>query len=368
MNALASVGPVSRVRSPLRRTSLALARGRMTVGFLGGSITEAKTGTRWPEPLLAWLAATRPNVALTVENAAIGATGSDLAVFRVQRDILTRGCDLVFVEYAVNDDDQPTARRMRTREGMLRQLLAAGCDVVLVHTFRAEMLAAFAAVGLPESIAEFEALAGHYGIGSVNAALHSLREVDAGRLTFAEWLPDGLHPEHRGSLSYAEAVRAFLEAALLAANSAEPLGLLGLPPLLTPGAWEHVGFVPLSDMVRSGPWTLRRWSAHAWIDQVLHCTAPGATLHCEFVGRGLVVAFDFGHDSGEIRYRVDGCDWNTTARERPAWLGDTGWFRPTVIAEDLADGPHTFELETIAALHAGRVATITTLAFFGVLL
>ena len=107
MKTLATVGPVSRVRAPLRRTSLALARGRLTVGFLGGSITDAKTGTRWPEPLLAWLAATRPDVALTVENAAIGATGSDLAVFRVQRDILARGCDLVFVDYAVNDDDQP---------------------------------------------------------------------------------------------------------------------------------------------------------------------------------------------------------------------------------------------------------------------
>ncbi len=365
MNAPAFVGPVSRLRSPLRRTSLALARGRLTVGFLGGSITDAKTGTRWPEPLIAWLAATQPHVALTIENAAIGATGSDLAVFRARRDILVRGCDLVFVEYAVNDHDQPTSRRMRTREGLLRQLLAAGCDVVLVHTFRAEMWAAFAAGGLPQSIAEFEALADHYGIGSVNAALHSLREVHAGQLTLTEWLPDGLHPEQRGSLSYAEAVMAFLATALPAADSAE---LSGLPPPLTPGAWEHVGFVPLTDLVRTGPWTLRRWSAHAWIDQVLHCTASAATLRCAFVGRGLVVAFDFGHSSGEIRYRVDGGDWNATARERPAWVGDTGWFRPTVVAEDLAPGAHTFELETIPAIHAGRVATTTTLAFFGVLL
>ena len=33
---------------------------------------------------------------------------------------------------------------------------------------------------------------------------------------------------------------------------------------------------------------------------------------------------------------MDGGDWNATARERPAWVGDTGWFRPTVVAEDLA--------------------------------
>ena len=45
--------PVIRVRRPLARTAAALARGHLTLGFLGGSITDAKTGTRWPEPFVA---------------------------------------------------------------------------------------------------------------------------------------------------------------------------------------------------------------------------------------------------------------------------------------------------------------------------
>ena len=366
MNSPVASGQSGCHRSPLARTSRALARGRLTVGFLGGSITDAKTGTRWPEPLIAWLAAAHPRVGLVVENAAIGATGSDLAVFRAQGDIVARGCDLVFVEYAVNDHDQPTARRMRTREGLLRQLVSAGCDVVLVHTFRAEMLAAFDADRLPASIAEFETLADHYGIGSVNAALHSLGEVRSGCLTWAEWLPDGLHTEQRGSLSYAGAVIAFLKTAL--STAVEPAALFALPSPLTPGAWEHVSFIPLASVVTRGPWTLRRWGAHAWIDQVLHCNAPGAVLRAEFTGRGLVVGFDFGHASGEVRYRLDGGPWLATARERPVWLGDSGWFRPSVIGDDLPPGPHVFELETLIACHSGRIAGTTTIAFFGVLL
>ena len=354
--------PVIRVRRPLARTAAALARGHITLGFLGGSITDAKTGTRWPEPFVAWLTATYRAVRFTIENAALGATGSDLAVFRCQRDILTHGCDLVFVEYAVNDFDQPTARRNRTREGLLRQLLAADCDVVLVHAFRPEMLDAFVAGQLPASIAEFERLAEHYGVGSVNAGLHSLRQVQSGWLTWSEWLPDGLHPEQRGSLSYAESVITFFNAASPAPSPAL------LPPALTPGVWERIAFIPLATVTRHGPWTLRRWTAHAWIDHVLHCTAPDATLHVPFTGRGLVLAFDFGHASGEIRYRIDGGAWIVTARERPAWLGATGWFRPTVIADDLVSGPHLCELVTTPAIHAGRIATTTTLAFFGVLL
>jgi hypothetical protein len=367
MSALPDIAdPVIRVRRPLARTAAALARGHFTLGFLGGSITDAKTGTRWPEPFAAWLTATYPAVRFTIENAALGATGSDLAVFRCQRDILNHGCDLVFVEYAVNDFDQPTPRRNRTREGLLRQLLAADCDVVLVHAFRPEMLDAFVAGQLPASIAEFERLAEHYGVGSVNAGLHSLRQVQSGRLTWSEWLPDGLHPEQRGSLSYAESVITFFNAALAATSPAPSPALL--PPALTPGVWERVAFVPLATITRHGPWTLRRWPAHASIEQVLHCTAPDATLHVPFTGRGLVIAFDFGHASGEIRYRIDGGAWIVTARERPAWLGATGWFRPTVIADDLVSGPHTCELATTPAIHAGRIATTTTLAFFGVLL
>ena len=51
-------------------------------------------------------------------------------------------------------------------------------------------------------------------IGSVWMGLHALREVRRGLLTWEEWLPDGLHPENRGSLVYAHSVTAFLAEAL----------------------------------------------------------------------------------------------------------------------------------------------------------
>lgn len=363
---LVSLGPVARVRGSFSHVRAALARGRITVGFLGGSITAARTGTRWPEPFLAGLLATYPGLRVVVENAAIGATGSDLAVFRAQRDIIARGCDLVFVEYSVNDFDQPTGQRRRTREGLVRQLLAAPCDVVIVHAFRQEMLPDLLAGRLAASVAEFEELAAHYDMSSVDMGLHALREVRGGLLKWEEWLPDGLHPEQRGSLSYAQSVNAFFADALARpAGSAEGRERLSVP--LSAGAWERVSFVPFSEVELDGPWTVRRWVSDAWIDQVLHCTAQDATLRFKFTGRGLVLGFDFGHASGEIRYRIDGGAWEQTHRERFAWHGDSGWFRPTLIADDLTTGNHTFELKAIPALHAGRVAAGTTVAFFGVM-
>ncbi|WP_069961591.1 SGNH/GDSL hydrolase family protein [Lacunisphaera limnophila] len=349
----------------MARAHAALAAGTLRVGFLGGSITAPKTGTRWPEAWLAWLGQWAPSVRAIVENAALGATGSDLAVFRAAPDILAHGCDLVFVEYAVNDVGQPPARRGRTREGLLRQLLAAGCDVVLVHTFCPEMQADMEAGRVPASIAEFEALAEHYGVGSVWAGLHGWEEVTQGLMTWAEWLPDGLHPESRGSLSYAQSVIAFCEKEWICTPETGPRS--ALLPALHPGCWDTVSQLPLEKPACSGPWTLRRWSTCLGMNRALHSTVPGAGLKFTFTGRGLVLGFDFGRLSGEVRYRVDGGAWQTTQRDRPAWAGDSGWFRPTMISDELVPGEHLCELESVSAPFAGGCGTVTTIGLIGVI-
>ncbi len=114
---------VIRHRKPLSIFKEKLQSGNVTLGFLGGSITDAAPGHNWPEAVVAWLVDAYADVRVKVENAGIGATGSDLAVFRAKRDILDRGCDLVFVEYAVNDYFEPNSKRARSREGLIRRRL-----------------------------------------------------------------------------------------------------------------------------------------------------------------------------------------------------------------------------------------------------
>jgi hypothetical protein len=87
----------------------------------------------------------------------------------------------------------------------------------------------------------------------------------------------------------------------------------------------------------------------------------------EFAGRGLLLAFDFGRTSGEIRYRLDGGEWKATQRDCPAWAGEAGWLRTLLIDEALPPGPHLFELETLPGLATAGRGTRTVIGLIGVM-
>lgn len=353
----------------LERTFAAIQGGQLTIGFTGGSITDPRPGCNWPEAVVAWFTDTFPGTRIVVENAAIGATGSELAVFRAKRDLVDRGCDLVFVEYAVNDGGEPPEKRMRTREGLLRKLLAGeGRDLVLVYTYGQDMYADMMAGRVPPSIADFEQLGRHYGIGSIWMGLYALQQVMKGKMRWEEWLPDGLHPQARGSLAYAESVVSFLEEELFSVTSRGrlPSGA-GRPEPLNPLNWEHAYLLPFNVVKTKGPWTLQRASKCVWMDQLLCTAAPGAQLSFAFAGRGLTLGFDFGRSSAEFRCRVDGGEWQPSNRDRPTWCGEDGWFRTWHLADDLPPAMHTFDLEVVHGNAANCTGTNFRLATIGVI-
>lgn len=357
---------VFRHRRPLTQTAGRIADGHLTLGFLGGSITE-DGDSNWPGPVARWFAQTFPHTCIIVENAGMGATGSDSACLRAPREIIERGCDLTFVEYAVNDLRVASARRACTREGLIRQLLAAGQEVVLVHVHNPLMYDEMIAGKVPATIAEFEVLAEHYDLGSVWAGLHAFNELRAGALKLGEWLPDTVHPTHRGSWSYANAVIEFLRDELHNPSIPHGAALRVLPPPLSPHHWQGAALLPLTAVNTTGPWVLRRVHNHLHTGQVLESHTPGARACFDFTGRGLVLVFEYGKRSAELIYRIDGGGWVPVARERHDWGGDCGMVQPLLISDEMTPGAHTFEMEIIHGNRPDCTGTECRLALIGVL-
>ncbi|MDR6550399.1 hypothetical protein [Paenibacillus qinlingensis] len=339
------------VRNHLSHVSKKLQTGQLTLGFIGGSITEDGSALlNWPEPVARWFVESFPHARITVENSAIGATGSDLAVFRAERDLINRQCDLIFIEFAVNDYLTPSEQRMRAREGLIRKLLADGrSELVIIYTYSQKMYEEMSQGKVPDSIAEFEELAVHYGISSVWVGQHALQEVKKGLMTWEEWLPDGLHPRHRGSLSYGQCVISFLEKELITDSDLDSVVTSrSLATPLNAHHWGNVSTLSFEEVQLEGPWMIRRAAAHMpRVDQILTTAAIGAKLSFSFTGTGVALAFDFGKRSAEFTYQLDGGPAITTCRDRPSWCNDGGWFRIYWLADDLEEGLHHVELEVV---------------------
>lgn len=353
-------------RSGLLRTLHALKRGSLRLGFIGGSIT-APYYTNWPEGVISWFTEHFPNVRLHVDNAAIGATGSHLGVFRTQRDLIDPDCDLVFVEYAVNDYSADRELRRWTQEGLVRKLLAGdGRDVLFTYTYCPEMYEDMAASRVPQPILDLDEIAAHYEIGAIWMGLHAFRENQAGRLRWEEWLPDGLHPKERGSWSYAESVHAYLKKELIDAPNLRPIPCgAERPDPLDPLHWENTALLPFDQVRLHGPWTIRR-SQRWWAKYMIETAAVGARLEFDFEGRALSLAFDFGKASCEFRYRLDAGDWLTSNRDRPFWCLEADWFRIYSIAKSLTPGKHHLEIEVIHGNLPECTGTNFRLALIGV--
>ncbi|MFA6293503.1 MAG: SGNH/GDSL hydrolase family protein, partial [Victivallales bacterium] len=86
----------------------AKAGENLSVVFFGGSLT---WGANASDPLKTsfrglmgkYLTEKYPKAHFSFHDAAIGGTGSDLGLFRLERDVLSKKPDLVFLDFTVND-------------------------------------------------------------------------------------------------------------------------------------------------------------------------------------------------------------------------------------------------------------------------
>ena len=327
-------GNLNNFRNGIRKKSL-------KIGFAGGSITTASNPENWPAHLRGRLLGEFPEVKFRFNNAAIGATGSLCGLALAQKEFIDPEYDIVFVEYAVNDNALDSEDRMRTREGLIRKLLSAGIDVVLVYTYFSAMYDHEHPNRLPQSIAELEQLAEHYQLSSVYMAQTAYHMVEQGQIPWNMWLPDGTHPQAFGSYLYASSVIQLLKDELLCEDS--PIKKT-LPSPLNPNNWQNAAEIPLDEIQLNGAWSIEKERALSWFDEKLYSCALNASVSFTFSGRGIAIIFNYGKTSGLIEYRIDGGEWKELSFEREWWVPEENFVNAVKFADDLPVGDHLFEL------------------------
>lgn len=210
IDGLINRGNWARLKECMRRAEQG---GKLTVGFIGGSITQGSAASDdafcYVSRVADWWKRQFPKVKLDCVNAGIGATTSQFGAARVKKDLLTAKPDFVIIEFSVNDNDEaPFERRdffMETYEGLVRQIYGAKCApaVVLVHNVR--YLDGSSEEDMHAQIGCFYELP----CISIRRTLYSL--VKDGIIPVRDITPDDLHPNDKGHRFVAESITRFLE-------------------------------------------------------------------------------------------------------------------------------------------------------------
>ncbi len=302
----------------------------MKIAYFGGSITAANG---WRVQTLAKFNEMFPDSKFTEINAAIGGTGSDLGVYRLEFDVLRHNPDLVFVEFCVNDGGASYESIWRQMEGIVRQIWKHSneTDVVFVYTYRVGHENDYLAVKTPRSVSAMEQIADFYGIPSLDFNLAVVGMHEAGKLTYqadsAEegkllFSNDGVHPLDEGHEIYTKVVtEAFEEMRQRNEKKTFPSVEVRNEKLnntFVADNYEDAKLVPIEKSQLLGTWTpLPEDSPLNWIksrlgDVVYTSDSPSSQLKFKFKGSHAAVYDVLGPDGGQVWVTVDG-----KRREKP---------------------------------------------------
>jgi lysophospholipase L1-like esterase len=334
--------------------------GEVKVAYLGGSIT-AQQG--WRPKTLKWFGEQFPGVRVSEINAAIGGTGSDLGVFRLQHDVLQHKPDLLFVEFAVNDAGASPEQIYRSIEGIVRKTWKAdpATDICFVYTLAGNMLETLKQDRFPRSATAMEKVADHYGIPSIHMGLKVARMEREGKLVFggaepktdAEkaklgdkilFSPDSVHPYDAGHQLYFEAV---LRSWAAIRGAGEPVPHKLVVPMVADN-WERAEMVPFGKAKLSAGWEKLESEAGMVklfgnrVPGLWKANAPGESILFRFRGTTARIYDLLGPDCGQVTVIVD----NGAPLVKPRLESYCTYHRLATlsVAEGLPDGLHTVKV------------------------
>lgn len=301
--------------------------GAVKVAYLGGSITAAQG---WRIFTREWLTQQFPQTQFTEINAAIGGTGSELGVFRLDHDVLQYQPDLMFVEFAVNDGGADPAQIWKAMEGIVRQTWSSfpKCDICFVYTFRVGYEKELSQGLLPRAASADEKIAQYYGIPSINMALRTVQIADQGKLIYkadpdsAEakaakakgqtvFSKDGVHPVEAGHRIYTEVISQAMEDWSQSKKTALDHSKK-LANSFTPAHWQAAQMVAIDPAMLHGDWKKlpadhilsRKFTKR--LGQLWEADTPGQSLSFRFRGSTVKLYDLVGPDGGQVIITIDG--------------------------------------------------------------
>lgn len=289
----------------------------VSVAFIGGSVTEGALAETYEESyadsFMAKLHEAYPEAELTYVNAGLSGTGSSLGVMRYERDVVeAAGCqpDIVFLEFAINDYQEPTEGR--AYESMIRTILEADnapAVILLFSVSRSEwnMQDIYIPMGK------------HYGLPMASIREAVKKPLGDGTLTKEEFFADEYHPTSYGHKVMADCLEELMrevqgaeggEVAALPEESVKSPDFVDMHLLTSQSVGKAVvsegGFTGTDPQVHGFG---RRGGESAFPDNWMHTAESGGeAFHVELKCRNIILNYktSSAKDFGKACVYVDG--------------------------------------------------------------
>ena len=288
-------------RSGITVSELCASQKKISVGFIGGSITEAD---KYRVYVMEYLRKTYPDNIFEEICAGVGGTGSVLGVVRIEHDLLVHTPDIVFIEFSVNDGSDSPSHRI-AMEGMIRKVLRknGGTIVSVLGTATVGTFADYDNGNLPGAVFAHKEVAEYYNIPYINVGEVLYKHIRATGDPATDYLPDNVHPNYEGGKVYAEEIIRYLEDYEWNINfKDEPM---------TDNTYENADLFYASDYIQE-PWTGVPGGGYFGnkYPNYIMTRDIGATLEFDFYGRYFGMYHTLEGDTGTFEYRIDGGDWH----------------------------------------------------------
>ncbi len=333
-------------------------RGQGRVAFIGGSITEMN-GYR--PKVCATLQQEFPDTKFDFVNAGISSTCSTTGAFRLAKDVLSKGqIDLLFVEFAVNDDQDanhtPT-ECMRGMEGIARRALAANpvMDIVFLYTTNPHFVELYQQGNTPQQMEAHETVAQTYGLCSVNFAADVTLRMGAGEFDWKTF--GGVHPADFGNTLYANSIGSLLKGQWAGTGtqriSRAPKAPMDPFAYTSASLWgiqkAHLG---TGWQIHTPDWKTLPGGTRSHYNQIplLTADAPGAELTLHFTGTAVGLYVAAGPDAGQVEYSIDE-DPVQLADLYHRFSGGLHYPRTCMLATELTPGHHHLTLKVADTHH-----------------
>ena len=266
-------------------------KNEINIVYLGGSITEGYKSsgveTCYVGLCSDWFKDKFPSITVNNHNMGVGGTGSNFGMVRMDRDVLSKNPDMLFVEFAVNDGNGDSRATM---ESIVRKTLLCENVPYIVFLYTANKTYSVE----PKYHQE---IADYYGIPTINLQ-DVLKEKTGGADPVEMGLfLDGVHPLDGGFKIYADAIIEKLEKDNFYARPQNK------EPLMKECVMFDAQFVPSTKYSHSEGWTEK--TGHRGYEG-LFTEKAGETITFEFDGNYLAIEAGLHKESALLEVYVDG--------------------------------------------------------------